>query len=740
MNENTKIKSTHLARVALVYVRQSTATQVERNTESTERQYKLVERAIDLGWSRKQVIVIDEDLGCTGSGVVERQGFERMASEVALGRVGIILGLEVSRLARNNADWYRLLDLAGLTDTLIGDGDGVYHSGLFNDRLILGLKGTMSEAELHVIRARLVGGIRNKAAKGQLRLGLPIGLVWGDGEGEIKFHPNEAVVNAIRNVFDRFAEMGSARQVWVWFKSEGLSFPTQPYGSPEIRWVTPSYTKIHQVLSNPIYAGAYIYGRSRSQRYVDSSGRIRNRMQHLPQDQWQVFIKDHHEGFIDWKTFERNRERLGSNTRPRPHQAGGAVREGSALLQGLATCGQCGRNLLVYYQGKNSSPGYYCHGSVLCGGRNMWCLRVGGRQIDDAVADAFIRSVNPAGLEAAVMAEAAITADHDAAIGQWRLEVERLRYEAKRAERRYLAVDPENRLVARGLEIEWEQRLQELVTGESQLKSKEAARPAPLSAEQKETLRALANDVGKVWSAPTTTDRDRKELLRTILEEVNIKMERKSSRALLTLRWRGGAVTEIDLELKRRHAPKLRTDEDTIALVRRLAEHYPDAVIAGILNRQGRRTATGERFTINSVGGLRRYWKIDKFQPQPPQVGGELTTIDKTAEVLGVAPSTVHRWLAEGFVVGEQLTPGAPWRIRVTDELKARMVEEAPAGYVPMIKATKLLGVSRQTIMQRIKRGELHAVHIKHGRANNLRIKVPTSAPGNQLKIFEDGA
>lgn len=738
MTENIKIQPTHLARIALVYVRQSTATQLERNTESTQRQYKLVERAIELGWSREQIVVIDEDLGCTGSGLVERSGFEKMASEVALGRVGIILGLEVSRLARNNSDWYRLLDLAGMTDTLIADADGVYHSGLFNDRLVLGLKGTMSEAELHIVRARLVGGIRNKAARGELRLGLPIGFVWGDSEGEIKFHPNEAVVGALRNVFDRFAEVGSARQVWVWFRSQGLSFPSQPNGSPDVRWITPTYTKIHEVLTNPVYAGAYIYGKTRSQRYVDSAGRIRNRMRRMPQNQWHVFIKDHHEGFIDWQTYESNQARLDCNAKPRPREAGGAVREGAALLQGLATCGRCGRNLLVYYQGKNSTPGYYCHGSVLCGGRNLWCLRIGGRLIDDAVAKAFIEAVNPAGLEAAIMAEAAVEADYDASVAQWRLEVERLQYEAQRAERRYRAVDPDNRLVARGLEAEWEKCLRDVLTAETQLASKESARPTLLSAADKERLRALGADVRKVWSAPTTTDRDRKELLRTVLEEVNVRIERKSSQAHLTLRWRGGAVTELDLDLYRRRIPKLRTDEDTIDLVRRLAQFYPDSVIAGILNRQDRHTATGEPFTVNSVGGLRRYWKIPKFQRPSTPVDGELATIDKAAELLGVATSTVHRWLGEGFIAGEQLTPGAPWRIRVNDELRKRFAEREIDGYVPMINATKILGVTRQTVLQRIKRGELEAVYIIRGKRRGMRIKIPDKCnlSDRQLSVF----
>src|SRR3989442_8501300 len=290
MTDN-KIKAVHRQRAALVYIRQSTASQVEHNRESTARQYALAERACDLGWAKEQVMVIDEDLAITGSIVGKRAGFERMTSEVALGRVGIILGIEVSRLARNNANWYRLLDLCAITDTLIGDSDGLYHPALFNDRLVLGLKGTMSEAELHIIRARLDGGIRNKAQRGELRRELPVGLVWGEKAGEVRFHPDEAVVGAIRTVFDRFAEMGSVRQVWLWFCAQGLRFPSQKdaWGG-EIQRITPDYRSIHQVLTNPAYAGAYVYGRSRSEQYVDEQGIVRKRSRRLPMKQWPVVI------------------------------------------------------------------------------------------------------------------------------------------------------------------------------------------------------------------------------------------------------------------------------------------------------------------------------------------------------------------------------------------------------------------------------------------------------------------
>jgi DNA invertase Pin-like site-specific DNA recombinase len=729
MSDHSKITAAHLRRRALVYVRQSTTAQVEYNRESTERQYRLAEHAVELGWAREQIRVLDQDLGVSGSGLAERAGFTHMTAEVALGHVGLVLGLEVSRLARNNADWYRLLDLCGTTDTLIGDADGIYHPGLFNDRLVLGLKGTMSEAELHVLRARLNGGIRNKAARGELRRGLPVGLIWGEADGEVLLHPDEAVSGAIRTVFERFAEMGSARQVWLWFRQQGLRFPLQSNTLPEMRWITPSYTKIHEVLSNPVYAGAYVYGKTRDERYVDDTGRVRKRVRHLPRSEWSVVIRDHHRGFIDWQTFEANQLRLAQNTHPRPHQAGGAVREGAALLQGIAKCGCCGRGLRVYYSGRHSAPGYYCAGSTVSNGRGEWCLRVGGRQIDAAVAEAFLAALAPAGLEAALKAAEQLESDHDGVLAQFRREVERAQYEVQRAERRYRAVDPENRLVARGLEAEWENNLRQLEAARAELTRREQQRPRALRAAERTAIRSLGSDLKGVWLAPTTADRDRKELLRALLEEVIITVQRHEFRARLMMRWRGGSITQLDVPIPRFQPVGPRTEEDTIALLRRLAVLYPDEVIAGILNRQGRKTATGGRFTANQVGSLRRYRNIPRCQPpaDPPQ--GELATIRKAAQILGLNTSTIHRWLADGFIAGEQITPGAPWQIRITDELRARIVEQAPPDYLPMLETTIKLGVSRQAVLQRVKRGELQAVLVRQGRRKGLRIKVIDDQP-----------
>jgi DNA invertase Pin-like site-specific DNA recombinase/uncharacterized protein YndB with AHSA1/START domain len=730
MTDTSKVKLTHTQRAAFVYIRQSSPAQVEYNRESTARQYALRDNACQLGWAKEQVILIDDDLGVTGSGFAERAGFARLTAEVALGHAGIVFALEVSRMARNNADWYRLFDLCSITDTLVGDSDGLYHPALLNDRLILGLKGIMAEAELHILRARLEGGIRNKAARGELRRGLPMGFVWGEQDGEVRLHPDESVVHTIRTVFAKFTELGSVRKVWLWFRSQGLSVPTRKHMKGEIRWVVPTYTAIHAVLTNPVYAGAYTYGKFQQQRYIDDQGRLRKRTRLRPMAEWPVLLREHHRGYIDWATFQSNQTRIDANVHPEPHQAGGAVREGAALLQGLATCGKCGRRLHTHYTGRNAAPGYHCAGKDIVSGRGVYCLNVGGVQIDRAVVNAFLNALTPAALQATQLAIRQLEANHDAALSQWRLTVERARYEAERAERQYRAVEPENRLVARGLEGGWERRLRDLAAAEAELERREQQRPRTLSADEKQKLFALGADLRNVWTAPTTTDRDRKELLRTLLEEVMVSVNRPERRAHLTLRWRGGALTDIDLDLPRMKPRGLHTDEDTISLLRRLAVHYSDDVIAGILNRHGRKTASGERFTANQVGSLRRYRNISRYEPPAEPPTGDVVPIRKAAEILGLYPSTIHRWLNEGFIGGEQVTPGAPWQIRITEELRARFVEQTPPGYLPMLEATMKLGVSRQTVLQRVKRGELDALLVTRGRRKGLRIKVVDPEPG----------
>ena len=442
-----------------------------------------------------------------------------------------------------------------------------------------------------------------------------------------------------------------------------------------------------------------------------------------------MLLPEHHPGYIDWATFQANQARIDTNVHPQPHQAGGAVREGAALLQGLATCGKCGRRLHTHYTGRNAAPAYHCSGKNIVEGRGGYCLHVGGVQIDQAVVDAFLKALTPAALEATELAAQQLEAGHDAALAEWRLAVERARYEAERAERQYRAVEPENRLVARGRETEWERRLRDLAAAETELERREQQRPRTLSPEEKKKIRSLGSDLDKVWTAPTTTDRDRKELLRALLEEVMVTVNQPERGAHLTLRWKGGALTEIDLCLPRLKPRGLHTDEDTISLLHRLAVHYPDDVIAGILNRQGRRTASGERFTANQVGSLRRYRNIPRYEPPTEPPTGDLLTLKEAAQSLGLAASTLHRWINDGFLAGEQITPGAPWRIRLSDELCGRFVEQTPPGYLPMREATMKLGVSRQTVLQRVKRGELEAVHVRCGRRKGLRIKVVNTQP-----------
>ena len=737
MSESPKVSASHRQRAAIVYVRQSTLAQLERNRESTTRQYDLADKAVALGWPRGAVQVVDEDQGISGSSTAGRPGFAELAAQVGLGQVGIVLALEVSRLARNNADWYRLLDLAGMTDTLIADADGLYHPGLFNDRLVLGMKGTMSEAELHILRARLDGGVRSKAARGELKRALPVGLVWGEGPAEVRFHPDEAVTGVIAAVFEQFGASGSARAVWLWLREQGLKWPLAPAAylhGTDIRWVEPTYHAVHSVLTHPAYAGAYVYGRTKFERRLGDDGQIRTRRRVLPREQWQVLIEDHHPGYIDWDTYLANTEKIAANTRPVRHEPGtGAIREGCALLQGLAACGICGRRLAVFYQGPNkATPGYYCTGTgAMVDGRGTRHLQFGGVAIDAAVAAAFLAALAPAALSACLAAVDELEHGHDSALAGHRREVERTRYDAAKAERRYRAVDPDNRLVARGLEADWEKSLAAAAAAAAELARREKRRPTALTSAERAAVLALGDDLDGIWAAPTTTAKDRKQLLHTLLDEVvvSISGESPDRRAELQIRWKGGAISELTVGLKRAQ-PKIRTNDDTIELIRRLACHHTDAVIAGILNRQGRRTARGLSYTASRVQSLRHHWDVPCYQQNTHQAQGELVTVAEAAAALGLAPSTLHRWLGDGFIAGEQTTPGAPWRILMNDELRALFTDNAPAGWLAMLEATLAYGVSRQTLLQRVKRGQLRAVHVRVGRRKGLRIEPPATQDG----------
>jgi DNA invertase Pin-like site-specific DNA recombinase len=729
----SKVESQHLQRRAYVYVRQSTMAQVERNVESRERQYELVDRAVALGWRAPDVVVVDEDQGRSGKSTAGRDGFQGLVVDVGLGRVGIVLGIEVSRLARNNASWYQLLDLCALTDTLIADSDGIYHPALHNDRLVLGLKGTMSEAELHVLKARLRGGSLHKAGKGELRLPLPAGLEY-EQTGRVRITADEAVADAISTVFSYFDQLSSARQVMLRLQAEDRKLPRRATSDRQVRWVTASYKPIHDILTNPVFAGAYAYGRKQTKHRV-SDGVVSEHQRRAPREEWHVCIEDHHPGYITFERYLANQERLRANWRAPRGEGGGAVREGRALLQGLIRCGRCGRRMQIGYSGKTLVPNYSCvRGNQLYGtGR---CQSVGGRRIERVVLDAVFEALQPAGIEATLRALEHTNEEHHARVRSAELELERAQIHADRARRQFDGCEPENRLVARTLEREWEQRLTDVRGAERAVAEVAAKRPDPLTDQEIAWCRGAGADLRKVFDAPTTTDRERKQLLRAILTDVVVTVDRESEQHTADLRvvWEGATITEHTVPLLRTGSHTRCTDQDTIALVRQLAERYPDKQIAAILARQGRHTGAGNQFTAHNVHGLRTYHKIPAAPVRATSQDGEMVTIAKAAAELDVSTATVHRWLREGFITGEQITPGAPWQIQLTDELRARIREQAPDGWLALTQAARALGVARQTVLHKVQRGELAAVYVHAGKRKGLRIQVTPDQTG----LFEN--
>lgn len=725
MSEHPKITEAHRRRRAVVYVRQSSVGQLERNTESAARQYALRERAIELGWPAGSVAVVDEDTGRSGASSDGRLGFTELAAEVGLGHVGLILAIETSRLARSSADWHRLLDLCALTDTLIADGDGVYSPQEFNDRLLLGLKGTMSEAELHLIRARLIGGLRNKAERGELRLPLPVGLD-RDSDDRIVLCPDEQVRHAIERVFGLWRELGSARQVAMELVAEGQQLPRRTVGERRIRWARASYGAVHDFLTNPAYAGAFVYGRQRTEKRLDEHGQVRVRRLEVPLKEWSVCLPEHHPGYVSWDEYLATRKRLRANVRPRG-EGGGAAREGAALLQGLVRCGCCGRRMQVAYSGAGGKVIRY----ACVRGRDMHqtgkaCQSLGGGRLDKAVAEAFLEAAAPAGLLATADAIGELEDRHEERLGGGRLAVERAQYEADRAQRKFDACEPENRLVGRTLERALEEALQRLEGERGRLAELERARPAPLTDPEREELAELARNLPRLWAAPTTKNRDRKGLLRTLIGEVIVTCNHDERRAAVEICWEGGARTEFGVRLNAAGPSEAnRTAEDTLQLIRRLAVHQPDRQIASILNRQGRLTATGLPFTETRVRSVRKRAGIPAASP--PSLGGDAVTVERAASELRVSPQTVRRWINAGLLPAEQTTPGAPWRIQLTDEVRARFVPDVPEGYVPLAEAAQALGCARQTVLHKVQRGELRAIQVTNGRRKGLRIEVPCS-------------
>jgi DNA invertase Pin-like site-specific DNA recombinase len=729
MSDRAKVTDEHRRRRAVVYVRQSTLGQVERNTESAERQYALRERAVELGWPAGAIAVVDDDTGRSGATSAGRFGFKELVAEVGLGQVGLILALETSRLARSSADWHQLLDLCALTGTLIAEADGIYSPADFNDRLLLGLKGTMSEAEVHLIRARLDGGLRNKAERGELRLALPVGLD-RDEDGRVVLCPDEQVRHAIERVFVLWRRFGSARQVAMELVAEGQQLPRRTVGQRRVRWARPSYGAVHDFLTNPAYAGAFVFGRTRQQKTVERDGRVRAKTVELPLERWSVCLPEHHPGYVSWTEYLATRERLRANVRPRG-EGGGAAREGAVLLQGLIRCGHCGRRIQVAYSGSRGKVRRY----ACVRGRDLHatgqaCQSLGGGRLDKAITAAFLEAVTPAGVAATAGAIRALERQHAERLAGQRLAVERADFEADRARRQFDACEPEHRLVARTLERALEDALAASERERGKLAALEQSRPAPLTDSERQALARLARDLPRLWGAETTTERDRKQLLRALIGEVVVTVNPPERRAAVEIAWEGGARTELSVRLNRRGPERRRLAEDTVELIRRLAAHHPDRQIAAILAKQGRLTGTGRPFTETRVRAARQRAGIPAAPAPDPD--SQLVTIDQAATELEVSTATVRRWLRDGLLAGEQTTPGAPWRIRLTDQVRRRFVPEVPDGFVPLAEAARLLGCARQTVLHKVQRGELKAIQITQGRRKGLRIEVP-AAPLDRL-------
>src|SRR5215211_1202207 len=727
MSSHQKITERHRQRRAVVYVRQSTLVQVERNTESAQRRYALRDRAIDLGWPAASVVVVDEDTGRSGASTDGRLGFKELVAEVGLGQVGLILSLEVSRLARSSADWHQLIDLCALTGTLIADSDGIYSPADFNDRLLLGLKGTMSEAELHLIRARLDGGLRSKAERGELRMHLAVGFD-RDEDGRIVLSADEQVRHAIERVFELWRRLGTARQIVGELIADGQKLPRRRTGERRVRWATANYAAVHDFLTNPSYAGAFVFGRTRQERRLDAEGKVKATTIEVPIEEWSVCLPEHHPGYVSWDEYLATRKRLRENVRPRG-EGGGAAREGRALLQGLLRCGRCGRKMQVAYSGRDGRRvRYACVRGHIFHGTEGACQTLGGGRLDKEIAAMFLEAVTPAGVAATTGAIAELIEQHDAPLAGQRLALERAQFEADRARRQFDACEPEHRLVARTLERKLEQALAGVEREQRALAALEHARPAPLTDQERRALTRLARDLPKLWAAESTGDRDRKQLLRTLVSEIVVTVRRPENVAEVEVFWEGGARSELSVRLIRRGGESRRTTEDTIELIRRLAAHHPDPQIAGILNRQRRRTGTGLPFTEARVKGARQRAGIPAAPSPDPD--GEIVTIEHAAAELDVSTSTIRRWLREGLLPAEQTTAGAPWRIRLTDEVRARFVPEVPDGFVGLDDAAHLLGVARQTVLHKVQRGDLRAVQVTNGRRKGLRIQVSGADAG----------
>jgi len=646
MNAQSKISSEHLQRAAYLYVRQSTLRQVLENTESTQRQYALRGRAVSLGWPEDRVIVIDHDQGQSGQSASEREGFQRLVAEVGLGKAGIVMGLEVSRLARNCADWHRLLEICALTHTLILDEDGLYDPAHYNDRLLLGLKGTMSEAELHVLKARLVGGVLNKAQRAELKMPLPAGLVY-DEEGRVVFDPDQQVQQSLRVFFATFERTGSAWAVVQAFRREDLKFPKRGQaGSGEISWQSLSHHVALDALHNPRYAGAFCFGRTRT--WKDVNGKTH--CQELPREQWRFLKKEAHPGYITWEQFLSNETRLRQN-----HQAhgggeskAGPPREGPALLQGLVLCGKCGRTMTVRYhqRGGRLTPDYICQKQCVENAHDV-CQRIPGGGLDDTIGALLVESVTPMALEVALQVQDEIQSRLGEADHLRQQQLQRAQYEADKARLRYMRVDPDNRLVAGTLEAQWNEKLRALAQVKEQCEQQQRLDSAQLSQEQKARILSLACEFPRLWRDPHTPDRDRKRMARMLLEDVTL--SRQEQEILAQVRFKGGATRELRMPIPKSAWALRKTKTEIVAEIDRLLTEHTESDIARILNDQGWHSSSGSPFSFHIVGRLRRTYRL-KSRRQRLRENGWLT-VHELAKLLGCSATRLNHWRKTGLLV-----------------------------------------------------------------------------------------
>jgi DNA invertase Pin-like site-specific DNA recombinase len=651
-NASVKVSADHLRRDAYLYVRQSSLYQVANNTESSRRQYDLRGRAVALGWPADRVVVIDVDQGQSGASAADRAGFQALVADVSLGKAGIVLGLECSRLARNNADWQRLLELCAFTNTLICDEDGLYDPTAINDRLLLGIKGTISEAELHLIRARLQGGILAKARRGELALRLPIGLVY-DPTGAVVLDPDVGVRESISHLFATFEATGSALAVVKAFAAEGLRFPGRHLTGPhagELYWVPLRHQHVLFTLHNPRYAGAYFYGRRRQ--FRDLEGRHRHIRK--PREDWTVFIPGAHPGYISMETFEANQARLAANAAAHGEdRRAGPAREGPALLQGLVVCGRCGRRMTVNYHRRcNASlvPDYSCQTEGIERATRP-CMNVCGSGIDAAVAELVLAELSPLAVEAALSVAAELTnraADADRIRAQG---VERARYAADAARRRYLAVDAANRLVADALEADWNQKLRELAEAQDEYDRAKDQGAAPLGEDQCVKILALVTDLPALWADPATPMRERKRLIRLLVTDVTLAKDNDHITAQVRLT--GGATRTVVVDRPLRAWEAHTTPAATVALIDELLEDHTFDEAVKVLNERGLTGGWGKPFSVTSLTQLCHLRGIQSLRARLQAQG--MLTADQMAVQFGVTRATIKRWQARGYITSRRI-------------------------------------------------------------------------------------